>query len=273
MKKIIYTLFICLLVFSACDPIEDSEDMGGALTADELDITATPIQVNGLNTNKIIVENNSAVLSKWYYGTGTSTKAYDTIKMVVSGTQTITFTGRNADGSEITKEIEVTIDNLYYEVDPEWSYLCGTGTKKWTWKSDDKCFGNGSYLSDMTPSWWTLTDDDMDGQASGEGTGASMVFSIDGATLTKNYTDGTSVSGTFSFDMTDITYDSNGDVWSKGSLSTTGVTVLCGKSLNEDGIDVNDYFILSMDDNNMVLAYNTPDTSEAWYWLFSAVDE
>ncbi len=269
MKKIIYYILFGLLIITACDPIEDREEMGGALTADELDLTATPILVDGLNSNKIIVENHSAVLSQWYYGSGTSTKSYDTLKLVASGSQTVVFTGRNADGSEVSKDLTVQIDTLI-DVEAAWTYLCGSGSKTWTWTSDGNCFGNGSYLSDTAPSWWALTVDDMDGQASGEGAGASMVFSVDGATLTKNYSDGTSTTGTFSFDMTDITNDSNGDVWSEGSLSTNGVTVLCGKSLNEDGIDVNEYFIISLDENTMVLAYNTTDTSEAWYWIFTA---
>ncbi|MCD7916716.1 MAG: hypothetical protein LUG96_16590, partial [Tannerellaceae bacterium] len=76
MKKIIY-LMMFAIAFMACEPIENRESAGGAITADQLDISATPVVVDGKNSNKIIVENHSPVLSQWDYGVGISTKAYD----------------------------------------------------------------------------------------------------------------------------------------------------------------------------------------------------
>ncbi len=265
-----------MLVFASCDPIEESEEMDEAITADDLDLTVTQLQVDGVNSNEFVVENNSTILSHWYYGVGTSTSAYDTIQFVVGGSQTIVFTGRNADGTEITKNIEVQIDTVV-NVDAAWGYFCGEGSRTWTWNTTvTYCWGNGTYASDTIATWWGYDYANVYNESEYEGEGATMVFSTDGATLTKNFTDGTSESGTFSFDMDDITYYSSDEdeAWSIGTLSTSGVTVLCGLSPNEDNIDINAYDIISLDDDNMILGYEntTSEYNEGWFWVFSAVN-
>ncbi len=273
-KQIIYPLLILAAFIIACDPIEDRDTMGNAITADELDITATPVVKKGMNTNKIVMENHSPVLSYWNYGLGTTEKSIDTAIMVVPGTSTITFTGLNANGTQITKDLTVDVDTLFYEVDPEWALLCGEGEKTWTWdESLSSCFGNGGYLGNTSPGWWALTVAEIDEQASGEGQGGTMVFSTSGATLTKNYIDGTSKSGNFSFDMSKTTYDEGGNLWAKGVLTTKSITVLCGISINEGGIDVNNYDILALDDETLTLSYHASGTTawgEAWFWMFTA---
>jgi hypothetical protein len=275
-KTIVYFLFLIAGIFTACDPIEDRDTMTGTLTADELDVSATPIVVDGMNTNKIILENHSSVLSWWNYGLGSSQNATDTVNLVVVGTATITFTGLNGDGSEVTKELTVDVDTLYYEVDPQWGYLCGEGEKTWTWDTSvNSCFGNGGYLGNSSPGWWALSVAEIDEQAAGEGEGATMVFSTNGATLTKYLTDDTSESGTFDFDMTETTYDDSGSLWATGILNTTGVTVLCGISINESGIDVNEYDILELNDETLTLSYHADGTGswgEAWFWMFAPAE-
>ena len=52
--------------------------------------------------------------------TGMSYKAADTVTLVVVGTTTIKFTGLNPDGSYLTKEIPVTVDELSFYVPPQW---------------------------------------------------------------------------------------------------------------------------------------------------------
>lgn len=270
MKKLmIYGLFILAVAVVACDPIEDRDSMTGSVTADELDISATPIVVNGVNSNRVILENHSPVLSWWDYGVGTTQKATDTVLMVVTGTQTINFTGRNGDGTTVTKALTVDIDELSYEVPAQWGYLCGTGAKTWTWDSTKSAvWGNGGYLGCTAPCWWAVALADVDASAPGEGEGATMVFSTNGATLIKNMTDGTSESGTFSFDMTE--YQDN---WSVGTLYTNGVTVLAGFVIN-DATNAYEYNILSLDDNYMSLSVPRDGVTSAWgeatFWMFKA---
>jgi len=277
MKNIIYALYMLVIVLVACDPIENRDSIGGAISADQLDVTATPIVVNGKKSNKIVLTNNSPVLSSWDYGLKISQKQCDTILMVVPGNATIAFTGLNPDGSKITKDLQVTVDELTYPVAPQWGYLCGSGQKTWVWdETASSCFGNGGYLGNNSPGWWALKIGELDGQAAGEGEGASMVFSTTGASLTKNYTNGTAASkGKFDFDMSKTTADGNGATWAQGVLTTSNVTVLCGISINEGKKNVNSYDILSLDNNKMTLSYHAPGTGawgEAWFWLFRKAD-
>lgn len=114
-NKIFFTLALCLSgLLVSCDPAVDRTDMGGSiLTVDELNISATPVQVNGLNTSEIAVKNASPILSRWLLdGSVKSKKPEDVINVERTGTVTIVFEGYNPDGTVISKPLEVTVDVL-----------------------------------------------------------------------------------------------------------------------------------------------------------------
>lgn len=284
MKKIVYSLLIAGATFAACDPIEDRDSLSGSITVAELDISATPLVVDGVNSNKIILKNNSPVLSQWDYGLGVSLKAADTILMVVPGTQTISFTGLNGDGSEITKELSVTVDELTFEVPAQWEYLCGTGEKKWVWdESLGKIWGNGGYRGSVKPDWWgrTLADIEEETAYAGWDANSFMTFSItDGAVFSKSNSTGTKIeTGSFQFDMSDtILYNGGADVWASGELKITGTTILQGISQNDGKVTVYTFDIIKLSADQMVLAYKTRSGDngsnwgewggEAWFWVF-----
>lgn len=276
MKNLIYIIIfsVSLLILQGCEPIEDRMELGSAITADQLDISATLITVNGKASNKAVVNNNSPVLSSWDYGTGITQKKTDTVLLVSTGENEIIFTGLNADGSKISKSLKVKVDELTFPVPLEWGMLTDGKDKTWVWDTTKPAvWGNGGYMGNDGPAWWTLKESDINGQAAGEGTGAKMVFSLRGAKLTKVKSDGKSETGSFSFDMTKkITLD-NGTVWAKGKLTTKGVTVLCGKSPNEGGAPVYEYDILIINGKELVLAYPEPGVGAwgtAWFWNFKA---
>ena len=237
---------------------------------------ATVIQVDGKNTNKVALDNRSPVLSNWDFGTGTSQRKADTVLLVTTGENEIIFTGLNADGSKITKTLTVNVDDLTFPVPLEWGYLTGGSERTWVWDdSQPAVWGNGGYMGSVKPEWWALPVADIDGQATGEGDGAKMVFSLRGASLTKVTSDGLSQTGSFTFDMTKIITLDDGSVWAKGKLTTKGVTVLCGKSPNEDNAPVYEYDILLLDDGRMVLSYPEPGAGPwgtAWFWMFRSVE-
>lgn len=267
---------LLIMAVSACEPIEDRMDMGGAITAEQLDVTATLVVVDGKRSNKVVLNNKSPLLSSWDFIIGTTQKKTDTVLLVIEGENEITFTGLNPNGTKITKTLTVDVEELTFPVPPEWGYLTKGTEKEWVWDdSQPAVWGNGGYRGSFKPEWWMLGIDAIEDQAPGEGEGAKMIFSLRGAKLTKVKADGTEQAGTFSFDMTKKTPMENGDAWAVGKLTTRGVTVLCGKSPDEGSIPVYEYDILLLDDDRMVLSYAPPGTAAwgaAYFWVFRAVD-
>jgi len=278
MKRFTAYIMILLTTFAlvSCEAVEDRLDIGGFISAEQLDITATPVIIDGKATNKVILNNSSPVLSSWDFGTGKTQKKTDTVLMVVEGENEIIFTGRNPDGSEINKTLTVTVEDMYFPVPSEWGFLTAGSEKEWEW--DDTApsvWGNGGYLGNVAPAWWVLPIADINGQSANEGAGAKMTFSLRGAQFTKTKSNGTTETGTFSFNMNDKTMDDAGAVWAKGKLTLKGTTVLNGISPNEGGAKVYEYDILVLDDEKMVLAYPEPGASAwgtAWFWVFKAAD-
>jgi hypothetical protein len=247
--------------------------VAGGITESQLNISAIPEIRDGVNSNYIQLNSDgNACLSSWNYGFGTLVATKGTVKVMAKGPNTIVYTGLNADGTMITKSITVQVDALY-DVEPEWALFCGdSGLKDWVWDNTVAGpWGNGGYKGNNAPGWWVVSINDINGQAPGEGAGASMTFSLIGAKIIKNYNDGTTAEGSFTFDMSKITYDDGGAVWAKGKLNTKNVTVLCGKSPNEGNAPVYSYDILKLTPNNLVLSYPEPGAGSwgtAWFWVF-----
>lgn len=275
MKRITAYIMILLstLALVSCEAVEDRLDIGGFISAEQLDITATPVIVDGKATNKIILNNSSPVLSSWDFGIGKTSKKTDTVLMVVEGESEIIFTGRNPDGSEISKTLTVNVEDMHFPVPLEWGFLTAGSDKDWEWDDNaESVWGNGGYLDNVAPAWWKLQIAEINGQSANEGAGAKMIFSLRGAKFTKVKSDGTTETGTFSFNMNSKVLKGDGSVWAKGKLTLKGTTALNGISPNEGNAKVYEYDILALDDEHMVLAYNTPGGSEGWFWVFKAAD-
>jgi len=273
-KTLIYSMLAATMMMAACDPTENRDVMSGAITASDLQISATPVLVNGKKSNSIVLNSDKVgCLTSWNYGNGVTTSTKITVQLVLKGANEIVFTGLNHDGTTITKTLTVQIDTLI-NVPPEWGILCGTGQKSWVWDNTaSSVWGNGGYKGNTSPGWWAVKLSDMAGQTTGEGDGAEMVFSVKGSSLTKKKTDGTSMVGSFSFDMTAITKDDGGAVWAKGKLKTKNVTVLSGKQPNGGNAPIYDYDILKLDNAKMALAWPEPGAGSwgtAWFWMFKA---
>ncbi len=272
-KRILLSILAVSVLLASCEPIEHRDVLQGGITESQLNISAIPEIRDGVNSNYIQLNSDgNACLSSWNYGFGTLIATKGTVKVMAKGPNTIVYTGLNADGTMITKSITVQVDALY-DVEPEWALFCGdSGLKDWVWDNTVAGpWGNGGYKGNSAPGWWVVSINDINGQAPGEGAGASMTFSLIGAKLIKNYNDGTTAEGSFTFDMSKITYDDGGAVWAKGKLNTKNVTVLCGISPNESRIPVYSYDILKLTESNLVLSYPEPGVGSwgtAWFWVF-----
>jgi hypothetical protein len=275
-KSIIFSMFVGAAMLIACNPIEDRDTMTGAITADQLKLSATPVVKDGVNSNYIDLNSEgNACLSSWDYGFGTLSNTKGTVKVMMVGDNDIVYSGMNADGTIIQKKITVHVDKLY-DVAPEYALFCGdAGTKTWVW--DDVMgtpWGNGGYLGNTTPGWWTNNVDAIEEQAvgkgyPGDGKNGSMLFSLKGLKLTKS--DGTS--GSFSFDMTKTTPDGNGNTWGIGKFYTKSVNVLLGIQPNDGNKVINEYDILKLDADHLYLA--CPEAGAGawgtcWFWCFRA---
>lgn len=270
-KSIIYFMLLVLMTFMACDPVVDRESVGGAITADQLDISATLVTVNGKRANKVIVVNHSPVLSNWECGVLSSTQQTDTVLLFKEGVNEIEFTGLNADGSKITKTLTVDVEEMSFSVPPEYAMLFGEGEKEWTWESN-LSWGLAGYLGTTEPGWWWQPGAERgEEEAPGETIGASLTFSIKKAALIKKRNNGTEETGRFSLDMTKTKLMDNGDVWSKGELRAIGTTVLCPYFLNDPIQKVDTYDIIHLSEDKIILAF-APSGTGAWgncyFWIF-----
>src|SRR5690554_5843741 len=118
-KAILYISMLLMVLFAACEPVENRLSMGDPISAEQLDLSVTPIMVDGKRSNKVVMENHSPVMSSWNYGVGVSQKMTDTVLLVITGDNNIIFTGLNPDGSTITKTITVNVEELTFPVPEE----------------------------------------------------------------------------------------------------------------------------------------------------------
>jgi len=282
-KSNLFSLFILAIAFTACEPIVNKDAMGGAITAAELNVKATPIVVGGKNGNMVVLENHSPVISSWNCGGALSSRAYDTVMVVKTGAVDVVFTGLNPDGTQITKTFSIQIDalttlpeaykNLFGDVN------AGVNSKKYVWdETAGAVWGNGGYLSNTSPGWWTNNKASMDGNDAVYGSNGYMVFSLAGLTLKKSNAAGTvTETGTVGLDLgaTGIKKDGNGAVWASAKMTTKNVSVLCGKQPNAANAPVNDYDVLKLTNTKLVLAFPEPGSGSggtAWFWMFRVAD-
>ena len=120
MKKIFFTLSSVALMLVACDPSVDDISSGfdNRVTAETVQASATPVVVNGKNTNRIVVENHSPITCQWkadqlIEAQTSSAKAYDTIYVTKTGTNTITMVCYNLNG-EFRKDFAVNVEEITY---------------------------------------------------------------------------------------------------------------------------------------------------------------
>jgi hypothetical protein len=275
-KSIIFSMLVGAAMLVACNPIEDRDVMSGAITADQLKISATPVVKDGVKSNYIQLNSEgNACLSSWDYGFGTLAGTKGTVKVMMAGDNEIVYSGMNTDGTIIKKTITVHVDKLY-DVEPEWALFCGTttGKKTWVWAKDNKysgahwVWGNGGALADLAPAWWGRSEAD----ASGDNIdiNGTMTFDLHGASFTK-VESGVTSKGSFSFDMTKKQDPRFTNVI--GMLTIKGTTIQHGISQNDGKKVVNTFNIIKLTNDEMILMYATEGGlsggwPEGWYWVF-----
>jgi hypothetical protein len=280
-NKIIYSAVAAILFFSACSTIEDRDSLGPLL-----DISQIQIDVHGFTdgSNKIVMINNTShVAGMWDYIVDKSTRQNDTILLPFLGKSTIYFYAETP-GGIVKDSAVVNVTKIDYPAAPQWTYFAGSGSagKTWVWATDansGKPYGNGPYLENMAPGWWQCSATDLAGWGV---LNDEMTFDLNGGanyTLKTGSTDQYGLAagtykGNFKFDMSK-TKAMGGDAtktWAIGQLNLLGnVTVSRGWQPNESHLNIYQYDILMLNDNQMILSYpeaGAGDWGTAWFWMF-----
>ena len=120
MKKIFFALSMLALLYTSCDPSSDDGATGFMenVTAENVQASVTPVQVNGKNTNLVVVENHSPITQQWTANQlaedmTLSSKAYDTIYVTHTGENVVTMTCKN-NAVEFKKDFTVNVDEIYF---------------------------------------------------------------------------------------------------------------------------------------------------------------
>lgn len=273
--RLIYFISIFLVLLVSCDPIENRDKLGSVLSENELafDIIQEP---TGSNTVRF-VSKTSGIIPYFDWGSGFSNKESAEAYLPFAGTYTVTYTAYCAGGSvSVSKEFTVSDNDEEYFKDPAWNLLTnGTEGKTWVFATDvpsydGKIWGNGGYLnSPAGPGWWGRTvadakDDNID-------VNSELYFDLDGGANVKTSENGKESKGTFDLNLEDIK-DGDGNIWAIGNMELAGTTIPHGISQNENQKTVYKFNICTLNENELVLSYNTKNLTssgtEAWFWVF-----
>jgi hypothetical protein len=275
MRNLIYIAIVLLVLFASCETIEDRNELGPAVTADQINLD---VKGASAGSNRIIVEN----LTKQYGGCWNLIDRYsnqdkDTIDLAYLGKDTIKFAAITDGGIvNINKLYEIT--KIEYPPFPGWTYLAGSTAagKTWVWDFNNPNlngigpWGMGSYLSNnLYPTSGLLSADGSDY--------AGAQFDEMSFNLRDNSGNYTFVShntgsigmpagtytGTFKYGVTAAGKIMRADstLWAIGKIKLAGPTskdkysVSLGYSTTEKNKIITDYWILSITEKELILAY------------------
>lgn len=129
-KKFLYiAMFAMGAFFASCDPETiDGPAAWDTIAADALELTATPIQVDGKNSNEFMMENKSPINSQWIVPQlieANTIAPYSFAKLYATqiGDIPVTFRGMNA-GELVEKIVTVRVDTITYLTDELKNRLC-----------------------------------------------------------------------------------------------------------------------------------------------------
>lgn len=129
-NKVLYiAAFAAGVLLASCDPQTiDGTDEWATIPADALQLSVTPIQVDGKNSNEFVVENHSGVNSQWRVAQlidNESVAATACAKMYATqtGLREVRFLGLN-NSEMVEKVLTVQVDTITYLTDAIKNRLC-----------------------------------------------------------------------------------------------------------------------------------------------------
>ena len=308
MKKIFYFAMAALAgaLLVSCEPtLIDGPDAKAPIGASELqssfvidgqfaDAACTIPQADGnyikyhtSPARTVQVYNFKADGSKNVLTTGASGVFNITPKRGADPNQTFSVAAINQDASIISFDSSVNVF-VPGDLDPEMKILVGeSGEKAWKWYTiDGACWGNAGYLSGSRAGadgsipgyWWGCTPEQLEteqlahtgGTVYGYGdSNAYMVLNEDGMCTSYKANGEKIAGGTFTVKNYDPQADNS--LFSYGQLVTTDAPILMPFKVNQNGTRANEYEILYMDPNMLILMCPGPEL-ESWkectWWRF-----
>ena len=184
MKKNIFAaplLALMMTALTSCDPSHDNESAIGAISPDQL-TQELQITAKSAGNNNLTVFTTPTRYIKVYdaktnslMGTGTSVK----IQIAPPTTEASFYAVTAAmDGNTSVKSGSKSITiSEYTDLPAIYDKIFGDGaggftSHTWGWDATDNggiCWGNGAYLENTAPGWWTVSINDIDEQAAGKG--------------------------------------------------------------------------------------------------------
>lgn len=253
-------LFIgaCIFAFSACEPIEDRDDIFSNFNPD-FELVA---EGSSPGSNKFTLKVEPAVPGYWDYNLDTIISNEIELVFPYSGEHTFTFHSfgahmPNNDPSDVvanvSKSITYTVTEMDEPINDEFHYLVGDNLEGKTWVFDRTDPDRWWYMTDedWEVFWWQPeTVSDVDGR---------MVFDLDGGPNFTYYSgpDADPMPGRFVFleNFTKIRIE--------GETQILGVE---GGAVNNDGSK--EYQIMEFTADRLVLFQNNMAWSPGWVWVF-----
>ncbi|WP_193510793.1 hypothetical protein [Christiangramia fulva] len=263
-NKIISLLIVSfVLLFSACEPQVDEQELHNTTNVEGVELVATQSTTGG---NEITLEMvTPGITGYWDYNLGKALTNRTTFVYPIPGTASFTYVGTL--GSEFfTKTIEVEVDQLDHDLDQDWYDLVGDDTAAGkTWVFDGGPQPDGRLWWFMSPPngkdgawtvWWNAAGECCPpSDASGK-----MKFDLDGAANYTYYADPNAEGQPGSFVL---------DVENQKLIINNGNILGSG---NEYGAVVGNpagvYEIVSLTEDQLVLYVPHNGFDTGWTWVF-----
>jgi len=255
--KVLYLILASfMLLFSACDPIVNEENLVDSTNVEGVKLVAAQSTTGG---NEITISMvTPGITGYWDYNLGLALTNEKKFIYPIPGKATFKYTGTL--GSKFfTKTIDVQVDKLDHALDQDWYDLVSSNTAAGkTWVFNGKG-GDGTLWWFMSPggspdgamtAWWNAGDCCGPSDAAGK-----MHFDLNGAANYNHYETATATPTKGSFVL---------DVANK-KLIIKNSKMLGSAAGNKDGV----YTIVELTQTKMVLYLNNSETyGTGWTFIF-----
>ncbi|MRT92054.1 hypothetical protein [Ancylomarina sp. 16SWW S1-10-2] len=277
-KNTIYLFIVGVLMFAACDPIEDRQSLDPTKTESEL-LETVSVTVDG---NTVLCETTeTSSIVQWNSTSGwMATGPMHEFVIALAGDYQVDISFYGGDKVvTVSKNITIAQDDPEFFDHPYWQLLAktaeGAKSKTWVWADDntyqpDCVWGKGGWLG-TTANWWGPSVADVINDK-GISLSDKVTFSMEGLKFdTESAAAPGNGSGSWVLKVggDNIVNDADGNPLYEGTLSLTGHTIPWGIDGDHGAITYYEFYIVSLTENELRLCVEASEEGgAAWYWHF-----